>query len=75
MTCQWQLLFLMGKKIWNEYDIRNDSVPVRKGQGRPNVTNDDVSMGQEIECPRCHGVMTLYFEFDILGYFEEYDFA
>jgi C4-type Zn-finger protein len=31
---------------------------------------------QEIECPRCHDVMTLHSEFDRLGYFcEECDFS
>jgi phage FluMu protein Com len=28
----------------------------------------DISTEQEIECPRCHDVMTLHSEFDRLGY-------
>jgi phage FluMu protein Com len=28
----------------------------------------DMSIEQEIECPRCHDVMTLHSEFDRLGY-------
>jgi len=36
----------------------------------------DISIEQEIECPRCHDVMTLHSEFDRLGYFcEECDFS
>jgi hypothetical protein len=31
---------------------------------------------QEIECPRCHGIMSLHVEFDLPGYFcEESDFV
>jgi ribosomal protein S27AE len=41
------------------------------------VTNEeDVSIEQEIECPRCHDVMTLHSEFDRLRYFcEECSFS
>jgi hypothetical protein len=36
----------------------------------------DISTEQEIECPRCHDVMTLHSEFDKLGYLcEECDFS
>ncbi len=36
----------------------------------------DISIEQEIECPRCHDVMTLHCEFDRLGYLcEECDFS
>jgi hypothetical protein len=36
----------------------------------------DLSIEQEIECPRCHGIMTLHSEFDLPGYFcEECDFV
>ncbi|MGB7954274.1 MAG: hypothetical protein WCF23_09855 [Candidatus Nitrosopolaris sp.] len=31
----------------------------------------DLSIEQEIECPRCDDVMTLHFEFDRLGYYCE----
>ena len=31
----------------------------------------NVPIEQEIECPRCHDVMTLHSEFDRLGYFCE----
>ena len=32
------------------------------------VAKVDISIEQEIECPRCHDVMTLHSEFDSLGY-------
>jgi hypothetical protein len=36
----------------------------------------EISIEQEIECPRCHDVMTLHSEFDRLGYLcEECDFS
>ncbi len=36
----------------------------------------DLSIEQEIECPRCHDVMTLHSEFNRLGYFcEECSFS
>jgi hypothetical protein len=35
------------------------------------VTKEDLSIELEIECPRCHDVMTLRSEFDRLGYFCE----
>ena len=38
--------------------------------------NEYFSLEQEIECPRCHGIMTLHSEFDLPGYFcEECDFV
>ncbi|MDP9288924.1 MAG: hypothetical protein M3P08_12105 [Thermoproteota archaeon] len=40
------------------------------------VQEQDLSIEQEIECPRCHGVMTLHSEFDRLGYYcEECSFS
>ena len=40
------------------------------------VATVDISIEQEIECPRCHDVMTLHSEFDRLGYLcEECDFS
>ena len=43
------------------------------GQGVP---QEDISIEQEIEFPRCHDVMILHSEFDKLGYVcEEYDFS
>jgi hypothetical protein len=33
-----------------------------------NARKEDVSIEQEIDCPRCHDVMTLHSEFDRLGY-------
>ena len=40
------------------------------------VANVDISIEQEIECPRCHDVMTLHSEFDRLGFLcEECDFS
>ena len=41
------------------------------------VTNEEnVPIEQEIECPRCHDVMTLHSEFDRLGYFyKEWSFS
>ena len=36
----------------------------------------DIYIEQEIECPRCHDVMTLHSEFDKLAYLcEECDFS
>jgi hypothetical protein len=36
----------------------------------------DLSIEQEIECPRCHDIMTLCSEFDRLGYYcEECSFS
>ena len=35
------------------------------------IQEEDVSIEQEIECPRSHDVMTLHSEFDRLGYFCE----
>jgi uncharacterized protein (DUF983 family) len=38
--------------------------------------SEDISIEQEIECPRCHDIMTLHSEFDKLGYVcEECDFS
>ena len=40
------------------------------------VAEEDISIEQEIECPRCHDIMTLHSEFDRLGYLcEECDFS
>jgi hypothetical protein len=33
--------------------------------------NEYLLIEQEIECPRCHGIMTLHREFDSPGYFCE----
>jgi hypothetical protein len=42
--------------------------PVSKEQG--------LSIEQEIECPRCHDIMTLCSEFDRMGYYcEECSFS
>jgi hypothetical protein len=44
----------------------------RSGQ----VATVDITIEQEIECPRCHDIMTLHSEFDRLGYLcEECDFS
>jgi len=38
--------------------------------------NQCLSIEKEIKCPRCHGIMTLHFEFNSPGYFcEECDFV
>ena len=40
------------------------------------VPQEDLTIEQEIECPRCHDVMTLHSEFDRQGYLcEECDFS
>jgi ribosomal protein S27AE len=40
------------------------------------VAKEYISIEQEIECPRCHDVMTLHSEFDMLGYYcEECSFS
>jgi hypothetical protein len=31
----------------------------------------DITIEQEIECPRCLDIMTLHSEFDMLGYYRE----
>ena len=43
---------------------------------KPSGQIQEISIEQEIECPRCHDVMTLHSEFDSLGYLcEECDFS
>ena len=44
---------------------------------KENRGKDEISsIDHEIECPRCHDIMTLYSEFDRLGYrCEECDFS
>jgi len=43
---------------------------------RAQIEKVDIAIEQEIECPRCHDVMTLHSEFDRLGYLcEECDFS
>ena len=40
------------------------------------TANEYSSIEQEIECPRCRGIMRLHSEFDLPGYFcEECDFV
>ena len=40
------------------------------------VQEQDLAIEQEIECPRCHDVMTLHSKFDRLGYYcEEWSFS
>ena len=40
------------------------------------IQQEDITIEQEIECPRCHDVMTLHSEFDRLGYIcEECSFS
>ena len=40
------------------------------------IQQEDITIEQEIECPRCHDVMTLHSEFDRQGYLcEECDFS
>ena len=47
-----------------------------KANEEPVSKEQDLSIAQEIECPRCHDVMTLCSEFDRLGYFcEECSFS
>ena len=40
-----------------------------KAKGEPVSKEQDLSIEQEIECPRCHDVMTLCSEFDRLATF------
>jgi hypothetical protein len=43
---------------------------------KDSAKNEYLSIDKEIECPRCHGIMTLHHEFDLPGYFcEECDFV
>ena len=40
------------------------------------IIHEYSSIEQEIECPRCRGIMRLHSEFDLPGYFcEECDFV
>ena len=40
------------------------------------ANEQDLSIEQEIECPRCHDIMTLCSQFDRLGYYcEECSFS
>jgi len=49
---------------------------LEKQKERNIVKEEDLSIVQEIECPRCHDVMTLHSEFDRLGYYcEECSFS
>jgi late competence protein required for DNA uptake (superfamily II DNA/RNA helicase) len=43
-------------------------LPVNKDTANIN-DNKKIEIEHEIECPRCHDIMTLSFEFDRLGYF------
>ena len=46
-----------------------------KAKEEPVSKEQDLSIEQEIECPRCHDVMTLCSEFDRLGYFCEVNYS
>jgi len=47
-----------------------------KAKGEPVSKVQDLSIDQEIECPRCHDLMTLHSEFDSLAYYcEECSFS
>ncbi|MGC1928660.1 MAG: hypothetical protein WA667_06765, partial [Candidatus Nitrosopolaris sp.] len=62
----------------SSYNIKNASATIRKTNEEHaiQITEEDVSIEQEIECPRCCDVMTLHSEFHRLGYFcEECSFS
>jgi ribosomal protein S27AE len=43
---------------------------------KDSAKNEYLSIEKEIECPRCHSIMTLHREFDLPGYScEECDFV
>ena len=48
----------------------------QKAEEQPVSKKQALSIEQEIECPRCHDIMTLHSEFDRLGYYcEECSFS
>ena len=48
---------------------------INEGQARQ-TRKEDLTIEQEIECPRCLDIMTLHSEFDMLGYYcEECSFS
>ena len=49
---------------------------IAKEESVSEAQEQDLSIEQEIECPRCHDIMTLGSEFDRLGYYcEECSFS
>ena len=38
------------------------------------VQQEDINIEQEIECPRCHDVMTLHSEFDSISEHQPFEF-
>jgi hypothetical protein len=62
--------------IWNHRRLASQLENADDKQPGVQVAEEDLSLEQEIECPRCHDVMTLHSEFDRLGYLcEECDFS
>jgi hypothetical protein len=60
------------------YDIKMLASQLENANDKPSVevAKLDISIEQEIECPRCLDIMTLHSEFDILGYYcEECSFS
>ena len=57
-------------------DLLTDIEKENENEIIKSAKNEYLSIEQEIECPRCHGIMTLHSEFDLPGYFcEECDFV
>jgi hypothetical protein len=53
----------------SSYNVKKASAQLEKT--KEEIVSQNQSIQQEIECPRCHDVMTLHSEFDRLGYFCE----
>ena len=57
-------------------DLLTDIEKENENEIIKSAKNEYLSIEQEIECPRCHGIMTLHSEFDLPGYFcEECEFV
>jgi hypothetical protein len=57
-------------------DLVNNLEKKKENKKVNSAQNGYLSIEHEIDCPRCYGIMTLHFEFDLPGYFcEECDFV
>jgi hypothetical protein len=66
----------MPRPLIDMFDLLTNLEKENENKIVDSTKNEYLSIEQEIECPRCHGIMTLQSEFDFLGYFcEECDFV
>jgi hypothetical protein len=62
-------------KLLTQVQSKEISQPSKSITQIEEKNNNDLGVEPEIECPRCHDIMTLQSEFDRLGYIcEECDF-